>query len=91
MKHKSTAEITRELLAHTSIDDEYLYRQLATRLIQDLPLPELKKLMKCTKVDPNTEENLKKLNSILTPEYERIYLRRLYDRQVIAYEVEIDT
>lgn len=53
MKNRLEVKIRPELLKDTQIDDEYLYRDLAMRMVKEMPIDELHKLMSLSKVDPN--------------------------------------
>lgn len=90
MIHKAKTKVTHELLAHSPINDEFLFRELAHKLVKDMPLEELKKLIFFTKTDANTPESVSKINNYLTPHDEKHLLIRLRDEQVLLYEAQIN-
>lgn len=89
MLNKSTIEVSFDLFQNKEITDEYLFRQLALKMVNEIPASELKKLIKFTKTDPNSREFMNKMTDINTPEYEKNYLMMLARREVIIYQAEI--
>lgn len=89
MLNKVEIKVTPELLAHTPVNDEYLFRELARKMVTEMPADELNKLMKFTKTDPRTSEVRAKINDYRTDEHERHRLMMLERQQVILYEAEV--
>lgn len=89
MTNKVEIKVTRELLANSPVNDEYIFRQLASKMVNDMPLEELKKLITFTITDPTTREARAKMNDVKTPEHERIRLMMLLHHNLILYEAEI--
>jgi hypothetical protein len=61
MKNRCEVKVTPELLNNTQVNDEYLFRDLARKMVSEIPLEELHKLIKLTKIDPNSDESEKVL------------------------------
>ena len=78
-------EVTPEMLAGTEITNEQLFRGMAIRMVKDIPIAELCKLIRFTKTVPTSEA----INDPETPEYEREKLIDLRDMGLILYEAEI--
>ena len=89
MLNKVEVRVTPELIEYTAVNDEYIFRELARKMVTQMPVNELKKLIKFTKTDPNTQESRKKINDYLTDEYERHRLIMLESQQIILYEAEV--
>ena len=89
--YKTATEICYETKAEYSgqLTDEYLFRELARKLINDLSFEDLSKLIKLTKTDPFTQDGIKLMRdpTIDIREKERINLLRA--RGVILYEAEV--
>ena len=49
MLNRVEVKVTPELLANTVVNDEYLFRELARKMVTEMPADELNKLMKFTK------------------------------------------
>lgn len=56
MNHKNYITVTKDLFKNSEIDEEWVYRTVAKKLIGDLPINDLKKLINFTKIDPESEE-----------------------------------
>jgi hypothetical protein len=89
MLNRVEVKVTPELLASTVVNDEYLFRELARKMVTEMPADELNKLMKFTKIDPRTSEARAKINDYKTAEHERHRLIMLERQQVILYEAEV--
>jgi hypothetical protein len=89
MLNRVEVKVTPELIANTPVNDEYLFRELARKMVTEMPAVELNKLMKFTKTDPRTREFRDKINDYKTPEDERHRLIMLERQQVILYEAEV--
>jgi hypothetical protein len=82
-------KVTPELLANTEINDEHLFRELARKMVNEMPVTELNKLMKFTKTDPNSKKVKDKINDYKISEKERRRLKMLKREQLILYEAEV--
>ena len=89
MLNRVEVKVTPELLANTPVNDEYLFRELARKMVTEMPADELNKLMEFTKTDPRTREFRDKINDYKTPEHERHRLMMLERHQLILYEAEV--
>ena len=89
MLNRVEVKVTPELLANTAVNDEYLFRELARKMVTEMPVDELSKLIKFTKTDPNTSEVRAKINDYRTAEHERHRLMMLERQQIILYEAEV--
>lgn len=56
MNHKNYITVTKDLFKNSEIDEEWVCRTVAKKLIGDLPINDLKKLINFTKIDPESEE-----------------------------------
>lgn len=89
MKNRCEVKVTPELFNNTKIDDEYLFRELARKMVSEMPLNELHKLINFTKIDANSDESEKVLlNSMDMSKVEQIY--QLRNERVILYCAKID-
>ncbi len=88
MKIEATVQVDRELLT-PKINDEYLFRDLARKLVSEMPLNELHKLMKLTKTDPLSEESANILKH--SRDYKEVSkIAHLQEMNVIQYDAVID-
>jgi len=89
MKNRGEVKVTPELLNNTKVNDEYLFRELARKMVSDIPLEELHKLINLNKIDPNSDESEKVLSeSIDRFEIEQIH--QLRNDRVILYSAKVD-
>jgi hypothetical protein len=90
-QYKTTTEICYETKAEYSgeITDEYLFRQLTIRLINDLSFEDLSKLIKFTKTDPFTRDGIKLMRDPTIDPHEKERINLLRARGVILYEAEV--
>tara|TARA_R110000796_G_scaffold82985_2_gene181933 strand:- start:196 stop:468 length:273 start_codon:yes stop_codon:yes gene_type:complete len=89
MKNKCEVRVTPELLDHPTINDEFLFRDLARTLVSEIPLEELHKLINLTKIDPHSDESEKVLfNSMDRFKIEQIY--QLRKECTLLYSAEVD-
>jgi hypothetical protein len=89
MKNRCEVKVTPELLNNTKVNDEYLFRDLARKMVSEMPLDELHKLISLTKIDPNSDESEKVLrNSMDWFKIEQIH--QLRNERVILYCAKVD-
>ena len=63
MKNTAQIKVSPDLLNNSQINDEYLFRDLARKMVSEMPLDELHKLINFKKIDPNSEDSQKTLTS----------------------------
>ena len=89
MKNRCEVKVTLELLNSTKVNDEYIFRDLARKMVSEMPLDELQKLINFTKIDLNSVESEKVLrNSMDRLSFEQIL--QLRNERVILYCAEVD-
>ena len=89
MKNRCEVKVTPELINRTKVNDEYIFRDLARKMVSEMPLDELHKLINFTKIDPNSVESEKVLrNSMDRLKIEQIL--QLRNERVILYCAEVD-
>jgi hypothetical protein len=85
MRYYSEARVIREAYIHRAINDEYIYRELAHRIISDMPIYDLMKLIEFTKIDPDDKDFRSKMH-----EYDPNEIRRLINEQLILFKASIE-
>jgi hypothetical protein len=85
MIYLSEARVTREAYIHMTINDEYIYRELAHRIISDMPIYNLMKLIEFTKINPDDKDFRSKMH-----EYDPNEIRRLINEKLILFRASID-
>lgn len=89
MKNRCEVKVTHEVITITKANDEYIFRDLARKMVSEMPLDELHKLINFTKIDPNSVESEKVLrNSMDRLSFEQIL--QLRKERVILYCAEVD-
>jgi len=88
MIHQSTSTITREMYEKMENADEIIYRDHMRRIISELPLEELKKVFKCSKINPLSKESEKQLLSRDTSRNRELILK-LRQQSLIHYKVTL--
>ncbi len=96
MKYKVEHKIARRSFEHfKDINDEYIYRELAMKLVSDMSLEDLKKLIQFEKHDPKSEEGKSILENPHTQMDEQYALRKrellkdLEQTQAILFKAKI--
>lgn len=85
MGYRFEVKINPELLKNTKINDEYIYRDIARKMVSEMPLDVLHKLINLTKLDPSSEESKK----VLRENIDRLKIERIHQlrsERVIMYE-----
>lgn len=91
MKYRSEIKITRYFHDNVEINvDEYVIRELARKIVKDLPIDYLSKFINVVKIDPDSEESKDKLNDFFTKPHEREFINHLKDQGAIIYQSEIN-
>ena len=84
MTHTVEVRITNEAFIDTNINDEYIYRELARKLVSDIRFEELIKLIEFIKIDPNDKDFRSKMH-----EYDINEVRRLKNKQLVLFRASI--
>jgi len=71
MKNRVERKVTREFYQSRIMDDESMFRELASKMVHDMPIDELMKLMVFKKIDPLSKELIEFISDYTQPEYER--------------------
>lgn len=91
MKYRSEIKITRDFHDNVEINvDEYVIRELARKIVKDLPIDYLSKFINVVKTDPYSEESKEKLKSVFIDPYEKEFIKRLKAEGTIIYQSEIN-
>lgn len=89
MKNRCEVKVTPELLNNTQVNDEYLFRDLARKMVSEMPLEELHKLINLTKIDPNSDESEKVLRESMD-RFKIEQIHQLRSERVILYSAKVD-
>ena len=89
MRTKSEAMISREELSGSRINDEYIFRDLARSMVNEMPIDDLQKLIKFTKVDPLLIDDRIKLYHAEN-DYSKHIIDDLINRNTILYKAEVN-
>lgn len=89
MKNRCEVKVTPELLNNTQVNDEYLFRDLARKMVSEMPLEELHKLINLTKIDPNSAESEKVLRESMD-RFKIEQILQLRNEKVILYSAKVD-
>jgi hypothetical protein len=84
MRYYSEVRIPKEAFIDTTINDEFIYRELARKMVSDMPIYNLMKLIEFTKIDPNDKDFRAKMH-----EYDLNEKRRLINEQLILFKASI--
>lgn len=91
MKYKSEIKITRDFYDHVEINvDEYVIRELARKIVNDLPIDCLSKFINVVKTDPYSEDSKDKLNDVWIKPHEKEFINHLKAQGTIVYQSEIN-
>jgi hypothetical protein len=89
MKTRCEVKVVPELLDKPGYTDEHFFRDLAHRLVQDIPLAELHKLIKLTKIDPYSDKSEKVLRNSMN-KYAIDQIQQLKEERLILYCAQVD-
>lgn len=89
MKNICEVKVTPELLNNTKVNDEYLFRNLARKMVSEMPLEELHKLIDLAKIDPNSDESEKVLRESMD-RFKIEQIHQLRSERVILYSAKVD-
>ena len=71
------------------LDDDFIFRLLAIKMVKEIPMKELHKLMKFTKIDPYNFDVHTKLSDKEYFDFKRVQIEMLLQEKVILLEVEV--
>jgi hypothetical protein len=89
MRNKLEIKVTPEFANNTKTNDEYLFRDLARKMVSEMPLEELHKLVNLTKIDPNSSESEKVLRESMD-RFKVEQILKLRDEKIILYSAKVD-
>ena len=89
MKNRCELKATPEFLNNTKVNDEYLFRDLARKMVSEMPLEELHKLINLTKIDPNSDQSEKVLRESMD-RFKIEQIHQLRSERVIFYSAKVD-
>ena len=88
MKNKLEVKLARRTLKETPINDEYMYRDLARRMVNEMPIDELHKLIKLTKIDPFLIDD--RIELYYNDDYSQELIDELIISDTIIYKAEVN-
>ena len=71
-------------------NDERLFRDLAVEMVRDMPMEELHKLIRLTKIGPYSEESENKFFDHMQPDGVKEHLILLKKKNIVLYEAVCD-
>ena len=77
-------------LRETFVSDEYFFRQLAQGIVKEMSFEDLKKLIKFSKIDPNSEHSKKQLTDMNCPTWKKEKILKLSQENVILYTAKCE-
>jgi hypothetical protein len=87
--YKTQTRVTQEMLKDAPVNDEYIQRQMALKLIKDMPLEALSKLFKFEKFDPFSEESNNVLKDAFTPDWHKERIMHFREIKQLEYEASV--
>lgn len=88
MKNRCEVKVP-ELINSVKVNDEDIFRKLARKMVSEMPLDELHKLINLTKIDPNSVESEKVLHNS-RDKFEIEQILQLRNEKVILYCAKVD-
>ncbi len=89
MENRCEVKVTRELLKNSAVNDEYFFRDLARRLVSDMEIDELHKMIQFNKTDPYSEESKKIMQDYSQPQWKREQITSMRQQGVLLYEAKV--
>ena len=80
MKNTIEVKVNPEMFEHTSMTEEMLFRELARKMVTEMPIDDLKKLIKFEVIDPFSNES----KFMLYPD-EIVFMR---EQNIVKYKAE---
>lgn len=90
MKNRTEANIPLAVINPNYLDDDCVFRELARKMVTDMPITELHKLIKLSKTDPTSDHSKKVLWDEDYPQWQKEQIQSLKIDRVILYEAECD-
>lgn len=87
--YKTQIRVTQGMLKDAPVDDEYFQRQMAIKLIKEMPLEALSKLFKFEKFDPFSEESNNVLKDAFAPDWHKERIRHFRGMKQLEFEASI--
>lgn len=88
MKNRVEVKVNKKVFEQTHLTEEQIMRDLATKMVREMPFEELKKLLKFEKLDPHSEQSSIKLQDITTPEWEKQRIITMRQADTTLYSAE---
>jgi hypothetical protein len=80
---KYEIKVTRECIENTEVNEEMIFRQLAEKLIRDIPIENLNSIFFFEKLDPE----LIKLNSLNESDF--LFFKKLKEQRTLIYKATL--
>ena len=94
MKTSCRIEVPIQLLVRSDfneqLNDERFFRDLAVEMVRGMPMEELHKLIRLTKIDPYSEESENKFFDHMQPDCVKEHLILLKKKNIVLYEAVCD-
>lgn len=85
MKYISQVKVSSEFLNQSNITEEVIFRDLAKKILSDIPYEDLQKLFKFTKIDPTSY----KLNNLERFDLDIDEFNYLENNRLIFFSAEV--
>ena len=85
MKYISQVKVSSEFLNQSNITEEVIFRDLAKKILSDMPYEDLQKLFKFTKIDPTSY----KLNNLKRFDLDIDEFNYLKNNRLIFFSAEV--
>lgn len=90
MKHQTRVSINQELFNEIDhFTDEVMYRDIARKMVNEIPIEELHKLITLSKIDPNSDKSYRLLMDSYTDPFIRGQIYRLRSQGEILFTGEV--
>lgn len=89
MRNRAEIKVMPEFIENIKLNDEYFFRELARKIVSEMPLAELHKLIRLNKINPNSNESKKTLIKDRCTLKANL-IRQLRDEGVILYSAEVN-
>ena len=81
--------VNKDILDKLELSDEFLFRELARKVIVDMDFEDLQKIMSFTKTDPYSEES-KNILLYSTDRYVTELIKRLMNNKTVLFEANMN-
>lgn len=72
-----------------NVTDEYIFRRMAARVVEDMPFEDLQRMISLKKIDPESEQSNLALMSPIVPSWVKKQIIELRQDKLIKYEAEV--